>query len=409
MKKVLIVGGGFGGVACAKRLAELADKRVRVRLMSDKPHFEYHGALYRLVTGSSPLEVCVPLEVIFDPSTSLGRLVEVVVDKAMTVDVKKKLVHGETGSVYRYDELVLGLGSETVYYDTPGLSELSFGFKTINEALRLKRHLHEIIDQCRVSREKEVQMRNAHIVVVGGGASGTELAAELVVYVKKIARMHGVDPSLVTVELIQSPSRLLPDLPFEMSRRIEEKVRSLGVNVYVNRRLVKEEVSNVYLKDMKMQSKTVVWTAGVKANSLYGKVAGLEVDDKGRVVVNKRLKAKGTNGVYVVGDGAATRYSGMAQTALADGKLVAENLVRKLNKELQRDRQEVKPIYAIPCGPSWAAVLVGKKQYYGRLGWWWRRYLDWVVFRSLLPWGKAWTAFRSGGKLCESCPVCGEE
>jgi NADH dehydrogenase FAD-containing subunit len=114
--------------------------------------------------------------------------------------------------------------------------------------------------------------------------------------------------------------------------------------------------------------------------------------------------------VFVVGDGAMTKQSGMAQTALGDGKLVAENIVARLAGKKMKERVQEEPIYAIPCGPGWAAVLMGGRQYYGRVGWWLRRYLDWVVFTSLLPVRKAWLAFASGKQVSESCLVCcGEE
>jgi len=399
--RVLILGGGFGGVACALKLAELNHPLVKARLVSDKPHFEYHGALYRLVTGRSPLEICMPLREIFN-----GRDVELVEDRVVEVNLKKKVVRGESDSIYGYDVLVMALGSETVYYDTPGLEKLAYGFKSIAEALKLKRHLHQLVGMVAREKDKQEQVSGGRIVVVGGGASGTELAGELAVYLRKLAKGHGVDPTLLSIDLVQSPNRLLPDLPEEMGKRIEEKLRSLGVNVYVNRRVVKEEVEKVYLKDMEMRAKTLVWTAGVMGNRLYGETKGLVIDKGGRVEVTTSMRAKGWKRVYVVGDGAATRWGGMAQTALGDGKLVAENIVRKVGGEKLLKRANQKPIYAIPVGPGWAAVLIGERQYYGVVGWMLRRWLDWKVFTSLLPVGKAWTAFREGGVLSEQCEVC---
>lgn len=421
-QKILIVGGGFGGVSVALELAKIKPANVKVVLVSEREHFEYHGAMYRMVAGKSPMEVCIPLADIFDVSRiknqkSLLRQsfggqakikkneVEVCVDRIVEVDLKKRVCEAESGSKYKYDYLVLGLGSETEYYNTPGLERLSFGFKTIKEALELKKHLHEVITSCGVLKDKEKQQCNAHVVVVGGGASGTELAAELSLYLRKMAKSHGVDPTLVTVDLIQSPGRLVPNLPEKMSTEIEAKVRSLGVNVFLHRKLVREQVEKVYLKDMEMKAKTVVWTAGVRANSLYEK-AGFELDEKKRVKVNKFLQAKGNRRVFVVGDGASTKESGMAQTALADGKLAAFNVMAQMEKKPKKELEQKKPIYSIPCGPGWAATKVGERQFYGKMGWILRRYLDWVVFRSLLPTRKAWRAWVSGGKSFTTCRVC---
>jgi NADH dehydrogenase len=400
-KQIVIIGGGFGGVACALRLGKKRLPGVKIRLVSPLPHFEYHAALYRVVTGRSPLEVCIPLAEIFE-----GIDVEIVRDQIQGISIKDRRVFGSSGSVYGFDQLVIAAGSETTYYDTPGLKDLAFGFKSIDEALRLKRHLHEMVGEAAKQTAKEEMVKLAEVVVVGGGASGTELAAELAGYMDRLCHEHKLDPSLVTVELIQSPGRLVPDLPVRVSEKIEEKVRSLGVNVLVNRRLVKEEVETVFLKDRELKAKTLVWTAGVKGNSLIVQTKGLQLNEKGQVVVDHGLKAKSLNGIYVVGDAAATAYSGMAQTALYDGRFVADRIIaRYTNGEVPKYSPRP-PIYAIPAGPGWAAVVIGKRQIYGKLGWVVRRLLDLWVFKQILPWAKAWVAFKEGERLCESCEVC---
>lgn len=399
-KNIVIVGGGFAGVACALKLAKLAPENTRITLVSDKPHFEYHAALYRVVTGRSPLEVCILLEEIFKNTS-----VRVIKDSVVGVDTKTRTVSGMLGSTYSYDYLVLTLGSETTYYDTPGLSELSFGFKSIEEALKLKRHLHESFASC-VAANKDEALCNTHLVVVGGGASGTELAAELAIYADALARKHGIDPTLVTVELIQSPAHLVPMLPDEVTDRIEARIRSLGVNVYVNRRLVKEEVSEVFLKDMKMNAKTVIWTAGVASHRLYSTVDGIQLTPKGQVEVNKHLQSTVDPYVYVGGDAAATQFAGMAQTALYDGAFIATDIYARLEKKFRPTYSAPAPVYSIPVGSDWAATVWGSKQFYGRFGWWLRRLLDLKVFLAILPWQKAWLAFQSGKVISEACPVC---
>lgn len=397
--RVLIVGGGFGGIKTALELA--GHENVAVTLVSDKTHFEYHAALYRVVTGRSPLEVCIPLSEIF-----AGRKVEIVEDRITSVDTDKNVVSGEAGRQYQYDSLVLALGSETVYFDIPGLEKLSFGFKSITEALELKSHLHQVMTTCSSQPSQDEKVCSCHIVVVGGGASGVEVAGELSVYARKLAREHGLDQSLVTVDLIEAAPRLLPGLPENTSRVAKERLGRLGVNVYLNRALVKEEIESVYLKDMKINTKTVIWTAGVKPNRLYGKVKGLEFDKKGRVVVDQFLRPKTLNNVYILGDAAATKFSGMAQTALKDGELTAENILRSCASQPLRPYQPSKPVYAIPIGPGWAATVILGTEVYGQIGWFFRRLADLEFFLSILPLPKAWSAFANGRTICETCNIC---
>ncbi|MBI4004986.1 FAD-dependent oxidoreductase, partial [Candidatus Roizmanbacteria bacterium] len=132
--RIIIVGGGFAGVRVALDLAKYKNSNSKIVLISDTSHFEYHPALYRVVTGRSPLEVCIPLQDIFQ-----GKNTEIVCDSITNVDISNHQLKGASGSTYHYDILILALGSETVYFNVPGLREYSFGFKSIQEALKLKR------------------------------------------------------------------------------------------------------------------------------------------------------------------------------------------------------------------------------------------------------------------------------
>lgn len=395
MTKVVIAGGGFGGARAALDLARARLPDVKIVLISDKPHFEYHAALYRVVTGRSPLEVCIPLNEIFEHTG-----VEVVIDTIVRADLAAKTLTSQSGSRYVYDFAILALGSETVYFNIPGLQYLSFGFKTITEALALKRHLHELLE----SKDRQT----GHLVVAGGGASGTELAGELAVYAKKLARQHKYDSS-ITIDVVEAGPRLVPALPEDFSKKIAGRLRALGVNVFFNQPLLKEDVEQVYLKDMQMHTKSVIWTAGIKPHHLYAEIFGLSLDKKGRVVVNQYLEAPQFPNVFVIGDAAATEYAGMAQTAIHDGIYAAQVIASRISGRPVRPYVSKKPYYAIPVGPGWAAVLIGARRVYGYLGWMLRRLADLRFFLSILPVRKALLAFRNEKTLCESCLICTPE
>jgi len=402
IKKIVIVGGGFGGIYAALDLAKKKLPNTKITLISDEPHFEYHAALYRVVTGHSPLEVCIPLREIFE-----GKKIEVLEDDIVEVNLVEKLLRGSSRSRYSFDYLVLALGSETIYFNIPGLKEYSFGFKSIVEALKLKKHLHDLFQACTISAEdQEEDVCRMHLVVVGGGASGVELAGELAVYTRKLAKKHRVDPSLITIDLIEAAPRLLPVLPEDVSERVKNRLHALGVNIFLNRTVTEQEIEEVHLKDMEVKTKTVIWTAGVKPHRLYSKIQGLELDKRGRVVVDEFLQAKGFSNVFVIGDAAATLYTGMAQTAIRDGSFTEEIIAKSISGMSAIPYQPKKPFYAIPIGPGWATVLIGQLRIYGRVGWFIRRLLDLRFFLSILPFPKAILAFRSGKTLCESCKIC---
>jgi NADH dehydrogenase len=296
---------------------------------------------------------------------------------------------------------VLGLGSETNYFGVPGLEKYSHGMKTIDDALRLKKHIDEVLHEC-LSDNKEQQLCAGKFVVVGGGATGVELAAELVVYARMRAKELGADTSLVSVTLIEAASRLLPTMSEDVSRRVERQIRSLGVNVHLNRAVRSEELTGVALQDMEIKSSTVVWTAGVSAHRLHKDLSKAQFDARGRVYVGQYQYVLGYDNVFVLGDGAATQYSGMAQTALAHAKLVTRAIAHTVHNTEVRRVSDPKPIWAIPVGGRWSVTVCGLLTFYGYTGWILRRVVDWAVFTSFLPKRKAWKLFTSSHNLPRS-------
>ncbi|MCH7759353.1 NAD(P)/FAD-dependent oxidoreductase [Patescibacteria group bacterium] len=399
-KKIIIVGGGFGGIRCALDLAKKKLRKVKIILINNKSNFEYTPALCRLVTGYSPLGISIPLQKIFK-----NKNIEFVKDQIIQINLSEKKLYGNSDSRYPFDMLVLALGSETNFFDIPGIQKLSFKFKSINEALRLKRHLHEIFTACKKKKLK-AKLCTAHLVIIGGGATGVELASELIGYSKKLAKAHQFDPALITVDLIEAGNRLLPNLPLNFAKKIEKNLKKLGVNILLNKIVLKEEAEKVLIKDMEMKTKTVIWAAGVKGNHLFLEIKGLDCNKQGRVLVNQYLQPDKFENVFILGDGADTDYSGMAQTAIYDGRYVAKNILKKLGNKTILPYQVRKPFYVISLGSNWVAASIGNLKVYGKIGWWLRRLADLRFFLSILPFKNAILAWREGKKLWEICPIC---
>ncbi|MBI5153161.1 MAG: NAD(P)/FAD-dependent oxidoreductase [Parcubacteria group bacterium] len=425
-KRIVVVGGGFGGIETALGLLHKKRANTKITLITSIPHFEYTPALYRVVAGASPLETCIPLKDIFG-----GKDIEIVRDTVIDLDIEEKFVKGVSGSVYAFDYCVLALGSEVAYFDIPGLKELSFGFKSVHQALRLKRHLHEIFDSCREGTSEE-KVCACHVLVVGAGATGVELAGELSMYLRRLAKQHNFPPEFITLDLVEAAPRILPTLKEDISKEVTYQLRNLGVNIFLNRTVVKEEVETVFLKDMQMnparscegsqrtyggstsigttsngvKTKTLIWAAGIRAHHLYREIRGLTCDEGGRVVVDEFLRAVNAENVYVIGDGASTPYAGMAQTALRDARFVADTIVASLCGRKMREYVPSSVSHIIPVGEGWAVALIGHWRFYGKFAWWLRRIVDLRYFLSILPLRKALLVFREGTSLCESCEVC---
>lgn len=387
--KVVIVGGGFGGVRCALDLVNKPG--VEVCLISNKKHFEYHAALYRSATGRSPLEVVIPLSELFD----FAKNVEVNKDKIEKIIPEDKFVVGASGSKYRYDTLVLALGSETQYFGIKGLREYSYGVGTVNEALELKRHIHETL----VAGHEE---RN--YVVVGAGPSGVELAAELASYVRKVRKRHNIE-SAFSVDLIEANERLLPSLKPRLSKRVTNKLKKMNISIYVKTAVKSETASDLKLPRGKISSQTVVWTAGITINKFFKyNRKHFEFSKNQRVEIDEYLQTQPN--IYVIGDCAETEYSGTAQTAIHDARFVAKDIIKQLCHKKRLPYVSKHPIYAIPVGSRWSAVQWGHFSIFGYPGWILRRLADLRLFVNFLPLRKAISVWRYGNVEMEDCDYC---
>lgn len=393
-RKVLILGGGFGGVKLAQLLG--TSDAFQVRLIDPKSYMEYHAATYRMTTGRSAMEVCIPYRDLLK-----GSKTELVRDAAESIDIRKKVVLGSSGSSYSYDTLILSFGCESSYFGIEGVEENAFSINSVDDALKLRGHIHDCFGRISTAKPEE-KTALLHIAIIGGGPSGVELAGELAWYTRFLAKKHQVDQSLVSIDLIEAMPRLLPSLPEKLSAKALQRLRELGVNVYLNRSVVKKSVETLFLKDMQMTTKTVVWTAGLKGHRLAASIQGVSLDRRGRVIVDDRLRATGADQVYAIGDIASTKYSGMAQTALADAAFVARRL------QSSEDKSYIQPAasYAVPVGPGSAVVLYHGMQFSGRVGWFLRHAADARAFLSMMHPLDALRVFLSGFSSSESCPVC---
>lgn len=389
--KVVIVGAGYGGLKAALELSK--DPRFQVTLINEHPHFRVYGALYKTATGGSRKISTIPLSELL-----AGKPVRVIQDRAVKLDRKAQIIKTAVGHTVEYEALILGLGMVTNYFGIKGLKEYSFGIKNIDEAEELKRHLHQ-----QLLNDKSPDL---NYVVVGGGPTGVELAGELPGYIRSIAKKHGLGRRKVHVDLVEAAPRLLPRMPKDVSRRVARHLRKLGIHIYLRTPVQAQTADALMVRDKPIRSHTVIWTAGMTNNPFFSENK-FQLTRQGKVRVDHFLQAE--PGIYVVGDNADTPYSGMAQTALYDGTYVARNLIRLANQEDPEPYVAKKPIYVMPAGPQWAAVLWGKVRLYGKAGWVLRRLADFMGYSDYEPWPSALARTLAEDDSEEFCSVCTDD
>ncbi|MBP9821712.1 MAG: FAD-dependent oxidoreductase [Candidatus Pacebacteria bacterium] len=376
---VVIVGGGFGGIRTALDLDSCLPGYDRITLVSKNPHFEYYPGLHHIIGKSHQSVTNVPLVEIFK-----GTRIKIVVSAITACDPTLKTVTLENGEQVSGDYLVLGLGSQTEYFNIKGLEETAFGLKSVEQATRLRAHIDQLfVDYAQVSGAERVI--GLHFVVVGGGPAGTDLAGELVHLRGVLCKQHAIPESFVTIDLIEAAPRILPMMPEKVSLKVQRRLRMLGVNILQNRNLVREGSWTIFLEDMKIGAKTLVWTAGITTNEFYTTVPGLTLVKKNRVAVDGSLQAKGFENVFVIGDAADTPYAGLAQTAIHDGSFVATAICAGI-AQVPKPIYVPKPVaYNIGVGPRWSVFVIGPFVITGILAYWMRALIDFKFFTSILP------------------------
>ncbi|MEK7228266.1 MAG: FAD-dependent oxidoreductase, partial [Patescibacteria group bacterium] len=203
-------------------------------------------------------------------------------------------------------------------------------------------------------------------------------------------------------------NRVLPTLPEKVSQRADKRLRTLGVNIYTNRYVTGQDINEVTMAGMNFQSNTVIWTAGTRINSAYRKVPVAELDSKNKIVVDEYLALPKDNHIFVIGDGASTKYSGLAQTAIHNGKYLGKHLGRIIEGKSSEPYKPAPVSLVIPIGDYFALFVHGKRLFKGLAPWLLRSVVDFKYFFSIVPFWHVINIVRQGAKYRRSrtyCPI----
>jgi NADH dehydrogenase len=338
LHRVVIVGGGFGGLYAAKALGKA---HVAVTLIDRRNFHLFQPLLYQVATGGlSPGEIASPLRVVVraNPNT------EVLLGEVVDLDVGRRRVilrDGEAG----YDDLIVATGATHHYFGNDQWAELAPGLKTIEDATGIRSRLLAAFE--RAEREPDIEKRRAWLtfVIVGGGPTGVELAGALgeIANDTLLHDFRRINPADAQILLIEGENRVLPLFPPDLSAKAEKQLIGLNVRSLTGARVTNIDPDGVTVKargqEQCIPARTVLWAAGVRASRL-GKVlaerAGAPLDRAGRVVVDPDLSLPGHPEIYVIGDLANFSHQGgqplpgVAPVAMAQGRYVAHLIIRKL-------------------------------------------------------------------------------
>jgi len=326
---VVILGGGFGGLAAARALAR---KAVRVTLVDRRNHHVFQPLLYQVATaGLSAPDIAAPIRRIVQRHPN----VDVVLAEARTIDVEARTVVLADGAI-AYDSLIVATGATHSYFGHDAWSEHAPGLKTLEDALLIRKRVLLAFEKADRETDETRRRQWLTFVVIGAGPTGVEMAGTLAEIARHTLRedFRHIDPGTARVVLIEAADRVLPPYTPDLSAKAQKQLERLGVEVRTNTRVTDVDGDGVWLGDQRLAARTVVWAAGVAASPL-GRALGAPVDRAGRVPVQPDLTLPGHPEVYVVGDLVTLQQDGrpvpgVAPAAMQMGRHAARNVLRVL-------------------------------------------------------------------------------
>lgn len=298
---IVIVGGGFGGLAAARGLN---GAEVDITLIDQRNHHIFQPLLYQVATaGLSPADIAAPIRTILKHQNNC----RVLLDRVTGVNRDKRTVQLECGRDLSYDWLIIATGAQHSYFGRDEWAEYAPGIKSLEDATAVRHRILLAMERAETETVKATRDALLTFVVIGGGPTGVEMAGAIAELARQAVsnEFRSITPHCSRVLLIEAGPRLLPGFPAALSARAEAAIRQLGVEVLTGRPVDSIFANGVRLGEDVILARTIIWAAGVKASPAASWL-GVEGDRSGRVPVDNGLHPAGDERIFVIGDTAAT-------------------------------------------------------------------------------------------------------
>lgn len=404
--RVVIVGGGFGGLYAAR---ELRNARVAITLIDRKNHHTFQPLLYQVATaGLSPGEIAAPIRWILRYQDNA----EVLLGEVTGFDLERKLVRFADDEI-PYDYLIVAAGVRHGYFGHPEWEALAPGLKTIEDSLEIRRRIFLAFELAERDAARTGGGKDLNFVVVGGGPTGVELAGTLAEIARHVLanEFHTIDPKRTRILLVEGGPRILVSYSEKLSRSAEQQLAKLGVEVRTSTVVTGLEPGMVRFGETTMPAAVTLWAAGVSASPL-GKLLGTATDRAGRVQVSPDLSLPEHGEVFVIGDLAALADAngaplpGVAPVAIQQGGAAARNVVHLTRGEGTIPFQYHDKGSMATIGRASAIAHLGKLEFSGFpawLAWLFVHILFLIGFRNrlmvMIQWAWSYVTFERGARL----------
>ncbi len=428
--RVLIIGGGFGGIEAAKSLAK---SPVDITLVDKTNHHLFQPLLYQVATaGLAAPAIAAPTRSLFRGQSNLTTLLAEVV----SIDAPGQRVRLSDGTSLLFDHLILAAGATHSYFGNDGWEQHAPGLKTLEDAFEIRRRVLFAFESAEKEPDPERRKVWLTLCVVGAGPTGVEMAGAFAEIARQtlVGEFRRIDPHQARILLIEGGPRVLQAMPEGLSAKALTQLQKLGVEVRLNSIVTGLDAQGLQVRgpapagvagdvDYQIASKCVVWAAGVAASPLGKQLSlstGCEIDRAGRVVVEPDLSVRGFPNISVIGDLAAalshgpdkkpTPVPGVSPGAKQMGRVAARNVLHRIAAQAPeafcyRDHGNLATI-----GHNAAVVdlstPLGALRFSGRLAWWFWLFAHiyfLIGFRNrlvvMLDWGSAYLSFSRNARV----------
>ena len=409
LPRVLIIGGGFGGLYAAR---EFRDTLTDVTLVDRSNHHTFQPLLYQVATATlAPTDIAAPIRWLLRKQ----RNTEVLMAEVERVDPARRVALLGSGRELPYDYLILAAGSRHSYFAHPEWEAIAPGLKSIEDAIEIRRRFLSAFEEAEKLPDEASRAAYLTFVIIGGGPTGVELAGMLPTIARHTLRpdFRNVDTTKTRVILLEGGPRILPTFPEVLAARATRDLQELGVEVRTGALVTSVEPDAVCVGTERLVARTVLWAAGNAASPL-GRMLGPEipVDRAGRIVVEPDLSIAGHPEVFIVGDQAVMTSDGrpvpgVAQGAIQSGRTAARNVLHTIRREGReafryRNKGDLATIGRYKAiGDLGHGVRIS-----GNFAWWFWLFLHILYlagFRSrlsvLVEWGYAFFTYGLGARL----------
>jgi NADH dehydrogenase len=411
MKKIVIIGGGFGGLSAAQ---EFGDFDADVTVIDKTNHHVFQPLLYQVATSAlSPADIAEPIRSVLRKYKNIT----VVMDEVIDIDRTNREVITKN-TKYSFDYLIVAIGSRHSYFGKNEWEEYAPGLKTLNDALYIRERILLSLEKAEKMNDMEKAKKYLSYVIVGGGPTGVEMAGAIaeIVNISMMKDFKNIDASKTKVYLVEGEPKVLPTYPPDLSDRAARDLESLGVEIIFNQRVTDVNDDGVKVGDRFIETKNIIWAAGNTIPPLI-RTLNSEHDRAGRVLVNPDLSLKDDPNIFVIGDAASLEdkngnlLPGIAPVAMQEGRYVAKVIIEGNDADLRESFKYFDKGTMATIGRARAVCIIGSLKFKGYLAWvlWGFIHILYLIsfrnkFRVMAEWAWYYITFRRGIRLITGHP-----